>query len=56
MRMIDSPLPLAFPAERRDLDSPAGRLSLYCAQPEDLSAGLPPLLLVHSVNAAGSAA
>lgn len=56
MLMIDSPLPLAFPAERRDLDSPAGRLSLYSAQPEDLSAGLPPLLLVHSVNAAGSAA
>jgi hypothetical protein len=50
------PLPLALPAQRRDLDSPAGRLSLYCAQPEDLSAGLPPLLLVHSVNAAGSAA
>jgi len=54
--MIDSALPLAFPAERRDLDSPAGRLSLYSAQPEDVSAGLPPLLLVHSVNAAGSAA
>ena len=56
MLMIDSALPLAFPAERRDLDSPAGRLSLYSAQPEDMGAGLPPLLLVHSVNAAGSAA
>ena len=50
------PLPLALPAQRRDLDSPAGRLSLYSAMPEDVDRGLPPLLLVHSVNAAGSAA
>ena len=50
------PLPLALPAQRRDLDSPAGRLSLYCARPEGVGGGLPPLLLVHSVNAAGSAA
>ena len=56
MRMIDSTLPLAFPAERRDLDSPAGRLSLYCARPDGAGNGLPPLLLVHSINAAGSAA
>ena len=54
--MTDSPLPLAFPAERRDLDSPAGRLSLYGARPEGAGNGLPPLLLVHSINAAGSAA
>jgi pimeloyl-ACP methyl ester carboxylesterase len=54
--MIDGTLPLAFPAERRDLDSPAGRLSLYSAMPEGAGSGLPPLLLVHSVNAAGSAA
>ena len=50
------PLPLALPAHLRDLDSPAGRLSLYCARPEGVGGGLPPLLLVHSVNAAGSAA
>ena len=50
------PLPPAVPAELRDLDSPAGRLSLYCARPEGAASGLPPLLLVHSVNAAGSAA
>ena len=50
------PLPLALPAQRRDLDSPAGRLSLYSAMPEGVDSGLPPLLLVHSVNAAGSAA
>ena len=54
--MIDSPLPPALPAERRDLDSPAGRLSLYSARPGGVHAGLPPLLLLHSVNAAGSAA
>ena len=54
--MTDSPLPLALPAQRRDLDSPAGRLSLYSAMPEGVGSGLPPLLLVHSVNAAGSAA
>ena len=54
--MRDSALPLALPAERRDLDSPAGRLSLYSARPEGAGSGLPPLLLVHSVNAAGSAA
>jgi pimeloyl-ACP methyl ester carboxylesterase len=54
--MTDSTLPLAFPAERRDQDSPAGRLSLYSAMPEGAGSGLPPLLLVHSVNAAGSAA
>jgi pimeloyl-ACP methyl ester carboxylesterase len=29
---------------------------LYCARPEGAASGLPPLLLVHSVNAAGSAA
>ncbi len=50
------PLPLALPAQRRDLDSPAGRLSLYSAMPEGAGSGLPPVLLVHSVNAAGSVA
>ena len=38
------------------MDSPAGRLSLYSAGPEGQARGLPPLLLVHSVNAAASAA
>ena len=51
-----SPLTPALPAERRDLDSPAGRLSLYSDQPKGAGSGLPPLLLVHSVNAAASAA
>ena len=43
-------LPPAVSGERIDFDSPAGRLSAYVA-----GRG-PPLLLVHSVNAAASAA
>jgi len=49
-------LPLAVPATLTILDSPVGRLGLYQAGPEREGAGLPPLLLVHSMNAAGSAA
>ena len=49
-------LPLALSALRRDIDSPAGRISLYSAAPQDESTGLPPLLLVHSINATASAA
>ena len=44
------PLPAAVPGERRDLASRAGRLSYYVDGPEQ---GVP-LLLVHSINAAGS--
>ncbi len=43
-------LPAALAGERVEFDSPAGRLSVYVA-----GSG-PPLLLVHSVNAAASAA
>jgi pimeloyl-ACP methyl ester carboxylesterase len=49
-------LPLAVPATLTLLDSPVGRLGLYHAGPEEARADLPPLLLVHSMNAAGSAA
>ena len=49
-------LPLSLSALRRDIDSPAGRISLYSAGPLDPTRGLPPLLLVHSINAAASAA
>lgn len=49
-------LPLALPAERSDLPSPIGRLSLYHAPPTRGAGLQPPLLLVHSVNAAASAA
>ena len=62
------PLPTAWEGDRVDLDTPAGRVSLYCSFPAAVpgSAGStaqpsqpsqhPPLLLVHSVNAAASAA
>lgn len=44
------PLPPAVSGERFEFDSPAGRLSMYAA-----GTG-PALLLVHSINASGSAA
>jgi hypothetical protein len=43
-------LPVALRGERFEFDSRAGRLSAY------LAGEGPPLLLVHSVNAAASAA
>lgn len=46
------PLPAALPGERREIGSKAGRLSYYRAGP---AGAAPPLLLVHSVNAAASA-
>ena len=48
--MSRPPLPAAVPGERFEIRSAAGRLSAYAA-----GSG-PPLLLVHSVNAAASAA
>ena len=45
----DLPLPPAVPAERLEINARAGRLSYYVAGEG------PPLLLVHSINAAGSA-
>jgi pimeloyl-ACP methyl ester carboxylesterase len=48
-------LPEALPAQRVMVDSPrAGRLAVYAAGPA--ASTLPPLLLVHSVNAAATAA
>ena len=51
------PLPPAVPGELRTLDAVAGRLRYYVAQPpqESGAAGAAPLLLVHSINAAGTA-
>jgi len=46
-------LPPPFEAEVFGLDSPGGRLSCYAAGPT--SSPAPPMLLVHSVNAAASA-
>lgn len=45
------PLPPAVPGERRDLAGRGGRLSYYVDGPERAA----PLLLIHSINAAGSA-
>ncbi len=53
---IPPSLPPALSGLRRDIESPAGRISLYSAGPQGAARGLPPLLLVHSVNAAASAA
>lgn len=49
-------LPPAVPADMRLHDTPAGRVAVYRAGPEGGASTLPPLLLVHSVNAAGSVA
>jgi pimeloyl-ACP methyl ester carboxylesterase len=47
-------LPPAVSGERRDLDTVAGRVTYYVSSAAAPS-GLPPLLLIHSINAAGSA-
>ena len=51
-------LPLALPAELQFVSSSGPRLALYVSIPRDRRIGheQPPLLLVHSVNAAGSSA
>ncbi|EJW09822.1 putative alpha/beta hydrolase [Rhodovulum sp. PH10] len=55
-------LPPALPGDQRDMDGIAGRLSYYTAGPAAGDAAakragetLPPLLLIHSINAAASA-
>lgn len=51
-------LPPALPGDRLEMDSRAGRLSYYVAGPVDGAAAptdATPLLLLHSINAAGSA-
>lgn len=54
-------LPPAVAAERIEIDTPAGRVSYYRAGPPGAfhashASQFPPLLLIHSVNAAGSVA
>jgi pimeloyl-ACP methyl ester carboxylesterase len=49
------PLPAAVSGERREIRSAAGVLSYYSAAPADAAPKSAPLLLIHSVNAAGSA-
>lgn len=49
-------LPAAVSGECFDLHAPTvGRLAFYTAGPDAASGDTPPLLLIHSVNAAGSA-
>lgn len=47
-------MPNALSAERLEVDTVAGRVSYYQSAPQGSSA-FPPLLLVHSINASGSA-
>lgn len=53
---LAQPVDAALDAPRLDLDTPVGRLSVYWSVPSGLAAQTPPLLLIHSVNAAASAA
>ena len=47
-------LPAPVSGQRHEIGSPVGRLTYYSAGPE-ADADYPPLLLIHSINAAGSA-
>ena len=49
-----SELPAAVSGQRHEIGSPVGRLTYYAAGP-DTQGSASPLLLVHSINAAGSA-
>jgi pimeloyl-ACP methyl ester carboxylesterase len=50
------PLPPSLDAARRVIDTAVGRINIYESKPQDAAPGLPPLLLIHSINAAASAA
>jgi pimeloyl-ACP methyl ester carboxylesterase len=47
-------LPAPVSGQRHEIGSPVGRLTYYSAAPE-AGGKFPPLLLIHSINAAGSA-
>src|SRR5476649_1710639 len=47
-------LPAPVSGQRHEIGSPFGRLTYYSARPE-MPGEFPPMLLVHSINAAGSA-
>jgi pimeloyl-ACP methyl ester carboxylesterase len=49
-------LPPAVPADLIHIDTPAGRVALYRAGPDGAASDLPPIVLLHSVNAAASVA
>ena len=50
----DDGLPAPVSGQRHEIGSPVGRLTYYAATPEAESK-MPPLVLIHSINAAGSA-
>ena len=50
----DTELPAPVSGQRHEIAGPLGRLTYYSAGPE-VDSSLPPLLLVHSINAAASA-
>ena len=50
------PLTPAIDAPRVELDTPVGRINVYWSAPPDADSQAVPLLLIHSVNAAASAA
>ena len=53
LRVADE-LPAPVSGQRHEIASPVGRLTYYSAVPE-IPDKFPPLLLIHSINAAGSA-
>jgi pimeloyl-ACP methyl ester carboxylesterase len=55
-RPASPPLPPALPGERHVLDGALGRVVFYAAGPAGGASAEPPLLLIHSINAAASAA
>jgi pimeloyl-ACP methyl ester carboxylesterase len=52
--LADDELPAPVSGQRHEIGSPLGRLTYYSVSPE-VESGFPPLLLLHSINAAGSA-
>ena len=56
MTVAAPPLPLAVAADLIHIDTPAGRVALYRAGPDGTASDLPPIVLLHSVNAAASVA
>jgi pimeloyl-ACP methyl ester carboxylesterase len=53
LKSLDS-LPAPVSGQRHEIGSPIGRLTYYAATPET-AGNVTPLLLIHSINAAGSA-
>lgn len=56
LQTVLAPLPSALPGERIEFDCIAGRVSYYRIAPDVGANPAPPMLLIHSMNASGSAA